>query len=298
MLGGLHMSVAERFSIVVPTRARDELLVRCLSGLLPSVQGIAAQIIVTDDGDGETTREMLRRSFPGVTWTRGPRRGPAANRNHGATLASGQFILFIDDDVVPSAGLLAAYESAVIDGADVYEGKTTCVAGLHSPLEIAPINETGGWLWSCNMMVRRSFWNDFGGFDEAFRFPHMEDVAFRRRLETKGVAMTFVPGAVVDHPPRRLAPAAKRILVHESHFIYHYKYLNQSPSAVRFVTNHVRYFTRVIAKRPKGPDSLLAIGTMVLELGGVLRRWHSWDQQYRGLMRSTAGANDVAVEKT
>jgi GT2 family glycosyltransferase len=254
-----------------------------LENLQPQIQGATAEIIVTDDGDDMRTRDMIAANFPAVRWTAGPRRGPAANRNHGASLANGEFIVFVDDDVVPSAGLLTGYGKAVRPGVHVYEGRTTCQAGLRSPLETSPVNESGGHLWSCNMMVRRSFWREFGGFDEDFPFPHMEDVAFRECLNAAGEQFVFVPVASVDHPPRRLPPASARVRHHESSFIYEYKYLGRGPSRRLFWHEFVSYYLRLIVKREKGRDSLLAMGSMCLEAYGVLKHWRGWNEKYRHL---------------
>jgi GT2 family glycosyltransferase len=271
------------FSVVIPTRSRVDSLARCLEGLQPQVQGTTAEIIVTDDGDDAGSRDMIAARFPAILWTAGPRRGPAANRNHGAALATGDFIVFVDDDVVPSAGLLAGYEQAVIPSIHVYEGRTTCNAGLRSPLETSPVNQSGGCLWSCNMMVRRSFWQEFGGFDTDFPFPHMEDIAFRECLKAAGERFVFVPVASVDHPPRHLPPASSRIRHHESSFIYQYKYFGKAPSMRLFWSEFANYYLRLIVKREKGRDSLLAIGSICLEAYGVLKHWRGWDEKHRHL---------------
>jgi GT2 family glycosyltransferase len=274
-----------KFTVVIPTRAREESLARCVEALIPQLIG-RAEIVVTDDGDNERTQLMLASRFPAVRWTAGPRRGPAANRNHGASLAQGDFVVFIDDDVVPSSGLLAGYERATTPGINVYEGRTTCHIGLRSPMETAPANESGGWLWSCNMMVRKSLWQRLGGFDEAFRFPHMEDVAFRERLHVLGERFIFVSDASVDHPPRRLLDARTRIRQQESYFIYSYKYLGRRPLRREFLREHAVHYLRIVARSAKGPDSLVLFGSLCWELVGVLKHWRRWDEQFRGLAKS------------
>jgi len=62
---------------------------------------------------------------------------------------------------------------------EVIRDQTTCLAGVRSPLMHAPINTTGGWPWSCNMMVRRAFFEPTP-FDESFPSPHMERHVFPR----------------------------------------------------------------------------------------------------------------------
>jgi len=281
-----------RFSLVIPTRARDDLLAKCLELLRPQVEQQGAEVIVTDDGAGSTTREMIEARFPFARWTRGPSRGPAANRNHGAALAEGEFILFLDDDIEPASDLLAGYAAALAPEINVYEGRTTCRAGLHSPLEHAPINETGGWLWSCNMMIRRSFWLSFGGFDEDFPYAHMEDVVFRERLKAAGEQFLFVPAATVDHPPRRFPKARVRFPIHESNFIYHHKYLGTAPSVRQFLIDSLRYRIRTVYRHPLGVDSLLAVGSTFAETWYVLRHWNEWNEKWktRASGHSTPGA--------
>lgn len=273
------------FSVIVPTCSRDDALALCLDQLRPEVQQIQAQVIVTDDGSSETTRRLIEGRYPFATWTQGPRRGPAANRNHGASLATGDFMIFIDDDVFPSPELLQAYKRAITDGVNVYEGRTTCRAGVHSPLETAPANETGGYLWSCNMMVRAEFFRTFGGFDEDFRFAIMEDVAFRERLRAAGETFPFVPAASVDHPPRKIPSARRRTPVHESHFLYYYKYMGHGPTLRKYMMEFANHNLRLIARCPLGPDSIVALGSRCLEAYYVLLHWRSWDRRYRGFAR-------------
>jgi GT2 family glycosyltransferase len=272
-------------SVVIPTRSRDEALARCLENLRPQIVGGAAEVIVTDDGTTESTRKMIESRFDFARWTQGPRRGPAANRNHGASLATGEFVLFLDDDVEPSPNLLTSYRAAVKPGVDVYEGRTTCRVGLRSPLEDSPVNEDGGCLWSCNMMLRRSLWSSFGGFDEAFPYPHMEDVAFRDSLTEIHAQILFVPAAVVDHPPRRQQGPKALALHHESYFVYHYKYLGRPPSLQEFLSIFTRHRLGGIFSYRFGRDSALALGSMGVELFHVLRNWRSWDRKWRGELR-------------
>jgi GT2 family glycosyltransferase len=273
--------IAAQFSIVVPTRARAESLALCLEKLRPQLAEVVAEVIVTDDGGSADVKRMIESRFGFARWTPGPQRGPAANRNHGAALSEGEFILFLDDDVEPSPNLLASYRAAIQPAVNVYEGRTTCQAGLRSPLEHAPINETGGCLWSCNMMVRKSFWSSFGGFDEDFPYPHLEDVVFRERLEKAGERVAFVARAWVDHPPRRLPAGATLARQHESYFVYQYKYLSKRPSVDAFFRHLVGHRVRNILRYPVSRDSALALGSMCAEGWYVMRHWRQWDDKWR-----------------
>ena len=126
----MKSSDQSNWSVVIPTCNRPEQLARCLA-LLPRKVGV----IVTDDSSDARTRAMLTRDFAHVRLTQGPRRGPAANRAHGATLAGGEWLAFLDDDVVPSPGWLAAIVAAATNATDVIEGKTVCPDQTGHPLE-------------------------------------------------------------------------------------------------------------------------------------------------------------------
>jgi GT2 family glycosyltransferase len=177
--------------------------------LAPGRQSLAAEyyeVIVTDDGSRSCAREMLAQSYPWAKWAEGPKRGPAANRNNGAKYAQGSWLVFTDDDCLPADGWLAAYyEAAKPSDVSVLEGKTA-PTGVHLRVDMeCPANEHGGYLWSCNMAIKREVFNGIGGFDLRFPGPCLEDVDLRVRLRALDIEVKFIPEALVLHPwrPRR-----------------------------------------------------------------------------------------------
>jgi GT2 family glycosyltransferase len=187
------------FSVIIPTCARPEQLACCLDRLDSKV----VRIIVTDDGRDDGARNLCAEKYPGVEWTAGPRRGPAANRNHGAKQAQSEWIAFVDDDCEPQPGWLAALAAASVE-ADVVEGRTLAPGAMDSPFEEHVENLAGGVLWSCNLAVRREVFLRLGGFDESFEEAGGEDMEFAWRVARAGLRVHFAPEAVVHHPPRRI----------------------------------------------------------------------------------------------
>ena len=213
--------------------------------------------------------------FAGVSCSGGRGRAPAANRNRGAAVAHGKYVVFTDDDCVPTARWLRAYAAAVDVGGIVYEGSTTCVARQTSARYHAPVNLSGGYLWSCNMMVRREFFLAFGGFDESYPHPHMEDTDFRERLRDAGISALFVPEATVDHPPRLTAWGARMGAMQESEVAFQAKRGINVP-AVRHLARLVRYRLQVIAEYGVSRDSVSALASCVVEatyVAAMLPRW-------------------------
>jgi GT2 family glycosyltransferase len=269
--------------VVVPTCDRPDTLRVVMDRLAPGAQRLDAsryEVIVTDDGRREPAAALLAESHPWARVVQGPRRGPAANRNAGATAAQGEWIAFTDDDTEPSANWLAAFAGATAPGTDIYEGRTTCDGGFGSPLFQAPVNETGGWLWSCNFLIATAVFRSVGGFDEAFRFPNAEDQDLRDRLLGAGFKMVFVRDAVVNHPPRRVPSGARLGEYREADVRYMYKHGAARPVWPLLLRKIARHKLNVIRDTPKSLDTLLAFGSLARELWYTMRHVHAWETRY------------------
>jgi glycosyltransferase involved in cell wall biosynthesis len=269
-------------SVVIPTRDRPTLLRATLDRLAAGRQTLDAsryEVVVSDDGAPGSAAAAVSATHSWVRVVEGPRKGPAANRNAGARAAHGEWLVFTDDDTEPAAGWLAAFASAIEPGTDVYEGRTTCEGGFGSPLRHAPVNETGGRLWSCNFMVRAERFRRLRGFDEAFRYPHMEDQDLRVRLEATS-RIKFVPAAVVNHPPRRQPPGAVLGAWREAEVRFLYKHGAPRPVANALFRTIVRYRLGVIRSTPKSLDTVLALWSLARELGHVFWRVREWEERY------------------
>lgn len=198
-----------KFSIIIPTYLRNEDLKLCLEQLSSSAQNFskeAFEIIVTDDSPNGTAKELIASSFPTVQWTKGPGKGPAANRNHGASLAKGEWLIFLDDDCIPTQDWLIAYQEKFNNGFQVLEGKTVTDRVQIRLNEEAPVNEEGGNLWSCNFAIQSNVFFEIGMFDEHFPYAAMEDTDLYVRLLQSNTNILFLPKAMVVHPWRIIRP--------------------------------------------------------------------------------------------
>src|ERR1700753_963525 len=102
-------------SVVLPTFKRERLLVDTIAALLPLLKE-GDEILVVDqtlkhEADTETalTRWAERQEIRWVIKTR-PSQGEAMNA--AAWLATGDILLFLDDDINPSSALLDAHREA------------------------------------------------------------------------------------------------------------------------------------------------------------------------------------------
>jgi GT2 family glycosyltransferase len=218
-------------SVIIPTFKRLETLSICLRHLTPETQNLSLdffEVIVTDDAIDNDTLDSLSRNYPWVHYNRGPQKGPAANRNSGANSARGEWLIFLDDDCLPQPSFLPAYVEAIRKNPDyfVFEGCTLAERPRIRLDEEAPLNNQGGFLWSCNFLIKRKLFLDLGGFCELYPYACMEDVDFREQLKEKDIKFLFVPKASVIHPWRSLSPDDKYLKIH---LISHAVFLNRYP---------------------------------------------------------------------
>ena len=209
-------SAAVRYSIVIPTYQRRELVTSAVKAL-EQLEGPNFEAIVVVDGSTDGTAEALRAldaSFP-LRVVEQSNAGASRARNHGARLASGEVILFLDDDMEATEGLLAAHDAAYARGADAVVGhipvhpdapRTFLAEGLTRWAEerLRRLVEGGGDLTFADILtgqlsVRREVFAALDGFDEDFTrggsFGN-EDLDFGRRLFDGGYRVVFAPDAV------------------------------------------------------------------------------------------------------
>jgi glycosyltransferase involved in cell wall biosynthesis len=120
-------------SICICTRNRTQELRRALDSIAGSTRG-PGQIVVSDDGDDDATKSLTAKHDLEITYTRGPRSGLGANRNHAVSVATGDYLLFLDDDATLGETFLEQTEGAlheldpearartIVTGADIENG--------------------------------------------------------------------------------------------------------------------------------------------------------------------------------
>jgi GT2 family glycosyltransferase len=235
-----------KISVIIPTCDRVDRLKVCLR----RIDG-ADEIVVTDDGQTVETRELLQRDYKNIIWVQGPQKGPAANRNRGARASSGEWFVFIDDDCMPSENWLSEIRNATA-GCDVVEGKTICPDKTNHPFEDVVENLSGDLLWSCNLAVSRSLFEQLGGFDEDFLIAGGEDLEFARRLRMSKSRIHFAADAIVYHPVRRLSFVAlvDKVFQMHWHILYRLKIDSTRSATLQEIVDLLRITVRTILSPP------------------------------------------------
>jgi hypothetical protein len=205
-------------SVVVPTYNRAPVLARCLDALAAQSPG-PDEVVVVDDGSTDDTRSVIA-SREWVRAVHQPNGGRAAAKNAGVAAARGDIVLFIDDDVIATPGLVHLHASHHRERSDEHEamlGHVTWSPEVEVTRHMYWL-ENGGplfhfheiddrenvsWkmLYTCNVSLKRSFLEPF---DESL--PIFEDSELAYRLTQRGLRLRYDPEAL-GHHLRTEAPA-------------------------------------------------------------------------------------------
>ncbi|MDG4825803.1 glycosyltransferase [Asanoa sp. WMMD1127] len=171
-------------SLVVPTLGRPSLRV-LLDALAAQIGADPVEIILVDDrADGAALETGFR-------VLRGGGNGPAAARNVGWRAARGDWVVFVDDDVVPDPGWWARLRSDLKVPGDV--GGVQARVSVPLPADRRPTDwerNTAGladapWI-TADMAYRRAALAEVGGFDERFPRAFREDADLAYRVRAAG----------------------------------------------------------------------------------------------------------------
>jgi glycosyltransferase involved in cell wall biosynthesis len=169
------------FSIVIPTFQRRKSVCDAVRALSAQDYDGAIELIVVVDGSTDGTAEALRKlACPfRLLVVEQTNCGAAAARNRGAAEATGEIILFLDDDMLAQPDLVAQHARMYREGAQSVIGDFPTdgwsPAGFltDSLVEQAHWERDGGPLtpfdvFTGQLSVRRSIFEELEGFDASF----------------------------------------------------------------------------------------------------------------------------------
>ena len=226
---------AIRLSVVTATFNRRHVLERTLPAFLAhDMPPEDYELIYAVDGSGDGTAEMLRALHPrcALRVIELPHRGAGAARNAGISAASGDIVLFLDDDLICPPDLFRKHLSAHTDPEPALvqgpmslapESRASVIKDAHqawSKQYYARLLSQLGAKWPeeaqlvSNSSVPRAVLIACGGFDE--RFLAQEDYELGLRLRKMGVRFKFLP----DAPARELYAKSSRYFLHGDGDLY------------------------------------------------------------------------------
>jgi glycosyltransferase involved in cell wall biosynthesis len=232
-------------SVVVPTFQRRQRLPRLLAPLLSDAA--THEVVVVDDGSTDGSAELLAciaDDNPRVRVVRTPNRGQAPAQDLGASLAAGDVVLFIDDDVVPRANLVSGHSRR-------HTGEPNLVVVGYMP--VLPASDTrmdwivqryareyalkvAEWeraqerillgLWGGNVSLRRTHLDKVPLAAPDYHIRYHVDLDFGLRCRRAGLQAVFDRSLDATHEYSRTvdgflrdqaASAADRVILHRMH---------------------------------------------------------------------------------
>lgn len=207
-------------TLVVPTYRRRDAVLRLLDALAAQLRdeelAAGVDLLVMIDGSRDGTLEALEAlDFPvSLRACFHENVGRAATRNRGLELARGEIVWFVDDDMVPTAGLLerhrrvhVAAEPRLMMGPCLHPPDGAEVTGPirdYAERWFGALAEAGEVTKAFDFSVANTsgptaVWREIGGFDERLSGWGGEDFEIGLRVIERGIPIVFDPEAIAWH---------------------------------------------------------------------------------------------------
>ncbi len=214
-------------SIVIPVYNQSTLTDACLRAVLETwPETVEGEVLVVDDGSTDGTAELV------AEWSARDRRvrrlaqpenrGFIAAANAGAAAATGEVLVFLNNDTVPRPGwltpLLGAlargrvgavggkllYPDGVLQeaGGVVFSDGDACNFGKGDPESGHPLFDHVREVDYCSgalLATPRALFTSLGGFDPSYAPAYYEDADYAFRLREGGYRVLYQPAAIVVH---------------------------------------------------------------------------------------------------
>ena len=220
-------------SFVVPTHRRPDSLLPTLAALLAvDYPADRYEVVVVDDGSGDATAAVVeavgREAAARVVYLEQDNRGAATARNRGARCATGEILIFVDDDIVVEPSHVRDHLAArTTHGDPLVNGHWEFPDDLAEAMARTPFGrfrrEVEQWVkdgiaaepladgctspvtvTACNLGIRRELFWDLGGFDESFPYAGCEDQELSHRAVRAGCRLVYDRRIRLVHNDRRL----------------------------------------------------------------------------------------------
>ena len=221
-------------AVVVPTHQRRGRIAGLLAALADqSLPAGSIEVVLVCDGCTDGTADAARAArAPALAVVEQPRSGAATARNRGAAETGAPILLFLDDDMVPERGCLAAHLAAhdrtpgalVLGHMPVHpdsprsfltEGLARWAGRRHARLASGAVPAFTDVLTGHLSIARESF-EAIGGFDPRFTEGGTfggEDIELGARAASRGIPIVYAADAVAAQIYDKTFPALARDIV-------------------------------------------------------------------------------------
>lgn len=221
-----------RVSFVVPTFRRPDTLRSTLDALLQlDYPASDYEVVVVDDGSGDGTADVvsgLAATDARIRYHPQPNSGVATARNNGAKAATGELLIFLDDDMLVAPGHIQAHLAVreqhgdcLVNGHWVFSEATGQslrqtpfgryrivledeIRERYAKVEIGEGRFEITSVTAANLGVSARTFAELGGFDERFPYAGYEDQEFSYRAREAGHRFIYDPAIRLGHNDERV----------------------------------------------------------------------------------------------
>jgi len=210
-------------SIIIPAYNQWPTTLACLNSILAHNEPtVNYEIILADDCSTDETIHAAK-TFPGLIVVRTPQNmGFLRNCNYATQHARGRYILLLNNDTIVLPNWLSSLcsimdndHTAVIAGSKMLhpngtiqeagaqlfkDGSIVHVGdGWHRKTPIFNIARDVDYISGCCILIRKSFWDEIGGFDERYHEAYFEDCDIAMTAKAKNLRVIYQPQSEIIH---------------------------------------------------------------------------------------------------
>ena len=200
-----------KISAIVITNRQDDVVADALASLAAQDYRPLELVLFGNGATLEAPRAVVDAGIPVRIGSSPTNLGVAGGRNATAPLATGDALLFLDDDAILRPGAIRHAAQALQSGDDVgavalriVDPHTRRTALWLYPMDVAEWEHRrfdAHAFVGCGGLVRREVFESLGGFWTGY-FREMEEIDFCWRAISAGWRIRYEPDAVVEHIER------------------------------------------------------------------------------------------------
>lgn len=245
-----HIKRRPLVSIIIPTYKSPDFITDCIHALLNLDDLTAFEIIVVDDASDAQIKSILDARYhdPRLTTLRnGVNLRFAASCNAGARIASGEALLFLNDDTIPQSGFIDAMSSrlwsedniGIVGAKLLYPDGTIQHAGVkitprpfcdnfdvehigrNAPSSLGEANiaaKVESVTGAC-LLIKGELFRSLNGFDERYVM-YYEDIDLCLRARKMGFDIVYEPSAVVTHLESKSFTPGLNAIMSDAHALF------------------------------------------------------------------------------
>lgn len=164
------MKIYPMVSIIVPTKNEDQNIARCLKSIKRQKYSGKIETIVVDNFSSDNTLKLAKK-YTKNGFSKGPER--STQRNFGAQIAKGKYLLFIDADMELKPNAVAKCISLISPTRNAPAPTSQMLAGAGGPISLKEHSQ-GTTFWGKALALERNCYQDVPWLMAARFFPRKE----------------------------------------------------------------------------------------------------------------------------